>query len=306
MLSAGRTRGQRQTLAVGNGSRDTQAVRRSPDRPRQGAEASWDLFDRSGDEEDATSWGSEGIHSGDGSDDDEDAGSEGGGSDESESDTESDESDGEEEDEEDELSETTGEGGSWLRRATPLRMATGRGSGGRARGGNAEGRRRFKRKLYIQMEFCKRTLADILSEGPLPEEQVWRFLRQLLGGLQHVPTGHHASRPAEEHLRRLWRQLEIGPLWPRGATLLSIVRARGCRRRHAGRVARRLDHRPRRKRPRADGQNAANRAAGEGAERAAAFPSRSRPRSIPRMKYVSLHGPPLARAPRRSLTPTHW
>ena len=32
----------------------------------------------------------------------------------------------------------------------------------------------------------RRTLADVLAEGPLPEEQVWRFLRQLLGGLQHV------------------------------------------------------------------------------------------------------------------------
>ena len=45
---------------------------------------------------------------------------------------------------------------------------------------------RLRRVLYIQMEYCKRTLADVLTEGVLPDEQIWRFLRQLLGGLQHV------------------------------------------------------------------------------------------------------------------------
>ena len=43
-----------------------------------------------------------------------------------------------------------------------------------------------RRTLYIQMEYCKRTLADVLAEGALPEEQVWRILRQLLGGLQYL------------------------------------------------------------------------------------------------------------------------
>ena len=36
-----------------------------------------------------------------------------------------------------------------------------------------------RRVLYIQMEYCKRTLADVLAEGQLPEEQLWRFLRQV-------------------------------------------------------------------------------------------------------------------------------
>jgi hypothetical protein len=34
------------------------------------------------------------------------------------------------------------------------------------------------------MEYCKRTLHDVLAEGALSEDKIWRLLRQLLGGLQ--------------------------------------------------------------------------------------------------------------------------
>jgi translation initiation factor 2-alpha kinase 4 len=36
------------------------------------------------------------------------------------------------------------------------------------------------------MEYCKRTLDALLQEGPMSEATVWRMLRQLLIGLQHV------------------------------------------------------------------------------------------------------------------------
>ena len=36
------------------------------------------------------------------------------------------------------------------------------------------------------MQYCKRTLADVLAEGPMPEERIWRTLRQLAAGLQHI------------------------------------------------------------------------------------------------------------------------
>ena len=68
------------------------------------------------------------------------------------------------------------------------------GGGGGSRGdGGVEGSfvrrpmRVNRRVLFIQMEYCKRTLADVIEkEGPLPEEHIWRYVRQLLGGLQHV------------------------------------------------------------------------------------------------------------------------
>ena len=120
--------------------------------------ASWDLFDRSGDEDDGPSWGED-----DGDDDDDD-----------ESDEESD-ADEENEDDGESSSPTKSSttGASWLRRRASASQAVAH-------------RKRYKRKLYIQMEYCKRTISDVLAEGPLPDEQVWRFLRQLLSGLQHV------------------------------------------------------------------------------------------------------------------------
>ena len=64
---------------------------------------------------------------------------------------------------------------SWLRR-----------KGGPSGSGEAARKRRGggKRVLYIQMEYCKRTLHDVLTEGALSEDKIWRLLRQLLGGLQ--------------------------------------------------------------------------------------------------------------------------
>mmetsp|Transcript_10976 Transcript_10976/g.33847 ORF Transcript_10976/g.33847 Transcript_10976/m.33847 type:complete len:1072 (-) Transcript_10976:818-4033(-) len=43
-----------------------------------------------------------------------------------------------------------------------------------------------RRTLYIQMEYCKRTLDELLQEGQMNEQTIWRTLRQLLIGLQHV------------------------------------------------------------------------------------------------------------------------
>ncbi|KAL1519285.1 hypothetical protein AB1Y20_022814 [Prymnesium parvum] len=62
------------------------------------------------------------------------------------------------------------------------------GGEGKAAGGKAGKARDSigRRVLYIQMEYCKRTLDDLLREAALPDEQIWRILRQLLGGLQHV------------------------------------------------------------------------------------------------------------------------
>lgn len=42
------------------------------------------------------------------------------------------------------------------------------------------------RSIFNGLRYCKRTLDDLLSEMELPDEQIWRILRQLLGGLQHV------------------------------------------------------------------------------------------------------------------------
>ena len=70
---------------------------------------------------------------------------------------------------------TAAEDTSWLRR-----------KGGPSGSGEAARKRRGggKRVLYIQMEYCKRTLHDVLTEGALSEDKIWRLLRQLLGGLQ--------------------------------------------------------------------------------------------------------------------------
>ena len=75
------------------------------------------------------------------------------------------------------------DGGSWLRRAH-ARPDSGRQGGGRAARRRQRPVARFT--LYIQMQYCKRTLADVLAEGPMDEERIWRTLRQLAAGLQHV------------------------------------------------------------------------------------------------------------------------
>ena len=75
---------------------------------------------------------------------------------------------------------TAAEDTSWLRRKGGLIRKGGPSVNDAARKRRGGGRR----VLYIQMEYCKRTLHDVLAEGALSEDKIWRLLRQLLGGLQ--------------------------------------------------------------------------------------------------------------------------
>ncbi|TPX43710.1 hypothetical protein SeMB42_g04625 [Synchytrium endobioticum] len=46
---------------------------------------------------------------------------------------------------------------------------------------------KMERVLYIQMEHCeKRTLRDLIDEGPLTDNEIWRFLRQIVEGLAEI------------------------------------------------------------------------------------------------------------------------
>ena len=40
--------------------------------------------------------------------------------------------------------------------------------------------------LYIQMEFCPRTLSRVLEAGAVDEADAWLVLRGLLQGLAHI------------------------------------------------------------------------------------------------------------------------
>lgn len=40
--------------------------------------------------------------------------------------------------------------------------------------------------LRLQMEFCPRTLRDVLDSRELDEERRWSILRQILAGLAHI------------------------------------------------------------------------------------------------------------------------
>ena len=56
-----------------------------------------------------------------------------------------------------------------------------------------------KRILFIQMEYCRSTLRDILDAGPLEEAARWKVLRQLLSGLAHIHAQgiiHRDLKPA--------------------------------------------------------------------------------------------------------------
>ena len=53
--------------------------------------------------------------------------------------------------------------------------------------------------LYIQMEFCPRTLRQALDEGPLDDLVAWRMVRQILAGLAHI----HAQGIIHRHAPRL-------------------------------------------------------------------------------------------------------
>ena len=40
--------------------------------------------------------------------------------------------------------------------------------------------------LYIQMEYCPRTLRQVLDSGPIPPDLCWRLFRQVVEGLGHI------------------------------------------------------------------------------------------------------------------------
>ncbi|KAL0052345.1 hypothetical protein WJX82_000639 [Trebouxia sp. C0006] len=49
-----------------------------------------------------------------------------------------------------------------------------------------QGQEHEKQMLYIQMEFCPRTLKKILVAGPIEEADAWQLVRQTLAGLAHI------------------------------------------------------------------------------------------------------------------------
>jgi serine/threonine protein kinase/histidyl-tRNA synthetase len=56
-----------------------------------------------------------------------------------------------------------------------------------------------KQVLFIQMEYCRATLRDILDAGPVEEAARWKILRQLLSGLAHIHAQgiiHRDLKPA--------------------------------------------------------------------------------------------------------------
>jgi hypothetical protein len=184
-------------------------------------QVSWDIFDRSGSEAgdgegmwDDAKWG-EANEEGSGEESDESEEDED--DDEEEEEEEEDSEEGEDEDEDEDeggaawtadddakpsaiattatatATATAAEDTSWLRRKGGLIRKDGliRKGGPSVNGlihshSPAARKRRGggRRVLYIQMEYCKRTLHDVLAEGALSEDKIWRLLRQLLGGLQ--------------------------------------------------------------------------------------------------------------------------
>lgn len=58
---------------------------------------------------------------------------------------------------------------------------------------------RTRQLLYIQMEFCPRTLRAVLDLGPIEEADRWRILKQILAGLAHIHAQgiiHRDLKPA--------------------------------------------------------------------------------------------------------------
>jgi serine/threonine protein kinase/histidyl-tRNA synthetase len=56
-----------------------------------------------------------------------------------------------------------------------------------------------KQILFIQMEYCRATLRDVLDAGPVEESARWKILRQLLSGLAHIHAQgiiHRDLKPA--------------------------------------------------------------------------------------------------------------
>ena len=130
------------------------APRLSLEVPRLSAEVSWDFFDRSGDEDEGPSWGDETGNESDESDEESDEASD------------EDASDGESSGEE---GSTTGKGASWLHRLG------GTSANHHQTSGPPPNKRRFKRKLYIQMEYCKRCVRRARQQQRARRQQQTRI-----------------------------------------------------------------------------------------------------------------------------------
>lgn len=67
------------------------------------------------------------------------------------------------------------------------------------KGQNSNTLRPPKQILFIQMEYCRATLRDVLDAGPVEEAARWKILRQLLSGLAHIHAQgiiHRDLKPA--------------------------------------------------------------------------------------------------------------
>eukprot|EP00955_Chlamydomonas_euryale_P113662 366229-Chlamydomonas_euryale.AAC.15 len=56
-----------------------------------------------------------------------------------------------------------------------------------------------KQLLYIQMEFCSRTLQQALQAGPVTEEEAWQIVRGILAGLAYIHSQRIIHRQELEH-----------------------------------------------------------------------------------------------------------
>ena len=133
-----------------------------------------------------------------------------------------------------------------------------------------------------------------------------RFLRQLLGGLQHVHSQgtHRDLKPKNIFVD--YDNLKLGDFGLASGDITEHRAGGGCRRRHVSAAAAASTTAAEAEAAEgADGQNAANRAAGEGAERSGVPEQKSTAEHTADVGTYLYMDPTGAGATRRSLTPTH-
>ncbi|KAI8469455.1 MAG: hypothetical protein J3K34DRAFT_459347 [Monoraphidium minutum] len=83
--------------------------------------------------------------------------------------------------------------------AAAAKRARGKGAAAWAPSSPRRGDKVPTQMLYIQMEFCPRTLSKVLEEGPMEEADAWQVLRGILQGLAHIHSQgviHRDLKPA--------------------------------------------------------------------------------------------------------------